>query len=179
MSRRSKTEKMNKKEWIIFAIIVVAAVIFVRNAPFGTIRTKGVSMEPTLYHDDLCFINKVAYAGSLAPERGDIVVVNSRRGSELLIKRVIGVPGDTVDIVFTGLEYELYINDELLEEPYLPDEPLYQAGDAQYPCVVPENYYFLMGDTRNMSTDSRFNAIGMINEADFDGKIVSILYPFS
>ena len=98
---------------------------------------------------------------------------------ENIIKRVIGLPGDEIDLRNNGSGiYHLYINGTLVEEPYIA-EPMQDKGDITYPFVVPEDCYFVMGDNRNASTDSRRQSIGAIEKEDIMGRVVLRLYPFS
>lgn len=169
--------------FLLQLILLLALVFLLRTFVMGTIYVKGSSMEPNFYHGDLLFINKLStLAGS--PQRGDIVIcrLHEEGGEENIIKRVIGLPGDEVDIVWNGdsenVEYFLYLNGELIEEPFL-GEPMMNKGNIEYPFVVPENSYFVMGDNRNASTDSRKESIGAIPKEDLVGKVVLRLYPFS
>lgn len=179
--RRRKKEKKNLSFLLQLALLVVL-VIVLRNV-IGTVYVKGSSMEPNYHHGDLLFINKLSTSiGS--PDYGDVVICETEDGTvkENIIKRVLGLPGDEIDIVWNGdsenVEYALYRNGELIEEPYL-GEPMMTAGDIEYPFEVPENSYFVMGDNRNGSTDSRRKSIGPIAKEDLMGKVVFRLYPFS
>ena len=98
---------------------------------------------------------------------------------ENIIKRVIGLPGDEIDLRDNGSGiYHLYINGVLVEEPYIA-EPMQDKGDITYPFIVPKGCYFVMGDNRNASTDSRRQSIGAIEKEDIMGRVVLRLYPFS
>ncbi|NLK37109.1 MAG: signal peptidase I [Epulopiscium sp.] len=170
-------------QYVSKIIFIIAFVLVFRTFIFGTIGVKGSSMEPTLYHGDVVAINKLGYLVD-APEFGDIVICNidSGNGQERIIKRVIGLPGDEVELREIKeqyeLEYELYINGEKIEEPYLK-EIMQQPGDQSYPLVVPEGAYFVMGDNRNASTDSRTKAVGVIPKKDVEGKAFLRIYPLN
>lgn len=161
-------------------LIILIVVVGVRTFVFGTIGVKGSSMEPAFTHGDVVTVNKLAYVFT-QPKRGDIVICqldDSDGGT--LIKRVIGLPGDEIEFKEKDtyeLEYDLYINEELQEEDNLP-EPIQQPGNIEYPYTVPENSYFVMGDNRNASTDSRNKTIGAIEKSDIKGKVFFRVFPF-
>ncbi len=129
-------------------IIAVAVIIFlVMNFTLQTSVVTGSSMEPSLHHGQRLVLSKVAYL-THTPEFGDIVVFDPpmNEGSVPLIKRVIGLPGDTV-WVDGG---DVYVNDKMLVEPYISEPPHYY-----YEAItVPEGHYFVLGDNRNQSADS-------------------------
>ena len=178
---RKKKEKKGMSFLLQLALLVVMVVVL-RNV-MGTIYVKGSSMEPNFYHGDLLFINKLSTSiGS--PDYGDVVICKLEEDSahENIIKRVIGLPGDEIDIVWNGdsenVEYYLYLNGELVEEDFL-GEPMMNQGNIEYPFEVPEDSYFVMGDNRNASSDSRRESIGAIHKDDLMGKVIFRLYPFS
>ena len=175
-------KKAVKQIWNGFTTGMVVLVVILRNV-MGTVLVKGSSMEPNFYHGDLVFINKLSTSiGS--PERGDIIIcrLNDDGVEENIIKRVIGLPGDEIDIQWNGdsedVEYSLYLNGELVEEDYIK-EPMENKGSIDYPFEVPEDSYFVMGDNRNASSDSRRESVGAIPKEDMVGKVVLRLYPFS
>lgn len=180
-----KEIRKGKKELPFFVqlILIVVLVLILRVFVMGTIYVKGSSMEPNFYHGDFLFINKLSTSVG-SPDYGDIVICrlhDEDNGDENIIKRVIGLPGDEIDLVWNGdsedVEYFLYINDELIEEDFL-SEPMMNRGTTDYPYLVPENSYFVMGDNRNASSDSRRESIGAIPKEDLIGKVVFRLLPF-
>lgn len=182
---QEKKEIRNEKKEIPFFVqllLVVALVLLLRVFVMGTIYVKGSSMEPNFYHGDFLFINKLSTSVG-SPDYGDVVICRLHEDDtrENLIKRVIGLPGDEIDIVREGNEedgeYFLYLNDELVEEDFI-NEPMRHDGNIEYPFVVPENSYFVMGDNRNASSDSRKRSIGAIPKEDLVGKVVFRLFPF-
>ena len=119
-------------------------------------RVHGQSMEPNLHTDQRLVVEKVSYRLH-GPRRGDIVVFSMPlQSEELLIKRVIGLPGETVEIH----DGKVYINDTLLDEPYLTQETRGRFG----PIVIPPLHVFVLGDNRSFSNDSRaFDAVPIEN----------------
>ena len=111
------------------------------------------SMEPTLQINDRLIIEKITYRFN-SPERGDIVVFNptealkEKNFNDAFIKRIIGVPGDMVQVK----QGQVYLNGELIEEDYISEAPAYEYG----PVTVPENQYLVLGDNRNNSYDSHY-----------------------
>ena len=177
-------KKKEKKPMPVFMqlILIVVMVVVLRNV-MGTVLVKGSSMEPNFNHGDLVFINKLSTSVG-SPDYGDVVIckLDEGAGYENIIKRVIGLPGDEIDIVEDEYsedgEYLLYVNGEYIEEDFL-GEPMRVDGDVEYPFEVPENSYFVMGDNRNESLDSRRESVGAIHKDDLMGKVVLRLYPFS
>lgn len=164
------------KEWIrdIAIAVVIAALILQFVKP--TI-VKETSMQPTLYENHYIFISKQAYTLFGDAQRGDIVVfhtdLKTAEGDEkLLIKRIIGLPGDTISIS-DGL---VYLNGEIYEEDYLKDG--YTQG-AMEELTVPEGEFFCMGDNRLASMDSRDPHVGCVPASAIMGKAVFRLYPFN
>lgn len=164
------------KEWVRDIAIAILIAVLILQFIKPTI-VKESSMEPTLYENHYIFLSKQAYTLFGDPERGDIVVFHSdltrADGAEkLLIKRVIGLPGDTVSI----LDGKVYINGEEYEEPYIKDG--YTNGYIEG-LVVPSGYLFCMGDNRLVSIDSRDDRVGCIEKSRIVGKAVFRLAPFS
>jgi signal peptidase I len=126
--------------------VILAAVLFLGiNAISARIRVDGYSMEPTLHDGEFVIVNKLAYRFG-EPGHGDVIVFRYPRDPQQeYIKRVIGLPGDRVQIV----NGEVYINDERIDEPYVASAPRYQTE-----WTVPDNNLFVLGDNRNNSSDS-------------------------
>lgn len=135
-------------------------------------------MEPTLLHNDRVLVSTISEIN-----RFDIVVYNDPNDS-VVVKRVIGLPGETVHY----RNEELFINNQQIEEPFLnqdeivsfpgvwtSDYILTNEADRDSPMKIPENYYFLMGDNRRFSFDSRF--YGSISEEEIIGKVKLVYYP--
>lgn len=183
MGEYEPEKKKNKIPVWVQCICFIAFILILRTFVFGTVFVKGSSMEPNFHHGDLLFMNKLTTSIG-TPQKGDIVIcrVDVDGQSENIIKRVIGLPGDEIDIVWNedseNVEYYLYVNDELVEEPFL-GEPMMTKGEQDYPFEVPEGSYFVMGDNRNGSSDSRKVSIGAIPRKNLVGEGVFRLYPFS
>lgn len=163
---------------IIIAVLLASAVLyFIR----PTI-VKQTSMENTLHENDYMIMYRQAYR-SHEPERGDIVIfqsslVNEDSGKDkLLIKRVIGLPGD--DIMISG--GQLYINGEEYMEDYLKDgyTPAFEIPPEGGTYTVPEGTYFCMGDNRAGSVDSRYKEVGVVSKEAIKGKVIVRLFPFN
>jgi len=138
---------------------------------------KESSMQPTLYANNYIFLSKQAYTLFGDPEQGDIIVfhtdLTTDDGQEkLLIKRIIGLPGDTVRI----MDGSVYVNDELLNEPYIFEPETTGTVDN---LLVPEGSLFVMGDNRRVSKDSRISEVGLVAIDQIVGKAVFRLYPFN
>jgi signal peptidase I len=169
---------MSKSLWIWIRDIAIAIVIAILILQFikPTI-VKEHSMEDTLHPNDYIFLSKQAYNFGNEPERGDIVVFRSSLESDdgatkNLIKRVIAVGGDTVQIH----DGAVYVNNDPVEEPYIKDS----YTDGQMPEItVPEGDLFLLGDNRQSSRDSRDPSVGFIPEDKLIGKAVFRVFPFS
>jgi len=134
------------------------------------------SMEDTLHPNDYIFLAKQAYRFE-APRRGDIVIFKSHLASDTggtknLIKRIIGLPGDTIEI----RDGDVYVNGTKIEETYTKDG--FTPGDMP-PYLVAVDEYFMMGDNREVSLDSRSAEVGCIPMEDILGRVVFRLLPIS
>jgi signal peptidase I len=156
-------------EALVFALtFVVLTFTFI----FRIITVDGSSMLPTLHDKDKIIISNILYK----PKQGDIVVLTKKEfSSQPLVKRIIAVEGQTIDINFTT--HEVIVDGKVLDEPYI-NEPTSLSYDMTFPAVVPKNCIFVMGDNRNRSTDSRKITIGMIDKRNVLGKAEFFLYTF-
>jgi len=163
------------KGWIK-DIVIACIIAFVVMQFIKPTIVKESSMQPTLYANNYIFLSKQAYTFS-EPKRGDIIVfhtdLTTHDGHEkLLIKRIIGLPGDVVSIA----EGKVYINDEMLDEPYIFEDET--SGYIDH-VVVPEGDLFVMGDNRRVSIDSRSESVGFVPIKEIVGKAFFRLYPFN
>jgi signal peptidase I len=133
---------------ILITIALALAIFFVARGTVQTYEVFMTSMEPNFHEGQRVVVNKAAYWGWVGePERGDVIIFKAPDGSdEDFIKRVIGLPGDRVEIK-NGL---VYVNDVALDEPYVSSPPGYTMPEKK----VPDNLYFVLGDNRNHSNDS-------------------------
>lgn len=159
-------------EWIqcIVVALVVSIVIFLF---FGrTVGVIGGSMETTLFEGDRLLISDLFYT----PENGDIVVLRQPSfRDEPIVKRVIAVGGQTVDIDFENAI--VYVDGKALDEPYLQDFSYFESQDFDRQITVPEGCIFVLGDNRNASTDSRTDAIGCVDVRNVLGKVLWRITP--
>ena len=170
------SEKIKKEilEWIkVFALAIVFAFVITQFIKPTLVR--GDSMYSTLEEGDYLIINRMAYKFK-EPQRGDIIVFKSDLQQDDgttkdLVKRVIGIPGDTVKIE----NGKVYVNGEELVEPYLDED----ITSGEVDTVVPKDSVFVLGDNRKISLDSRYADVGFIKESDILGKVFIRLYPFN
>ncbi len=157
-------------EWVEMAVFSLVAVVLIFTFLFRIVGVDGDSMLTTLHNGDRLILSVLPYT----PERGDIVVIN-RTADEPLIKRVIGVAGDRIEIDPDRLQVRL--NGELLDEPYVQFPSL--LYDMTGEITVPEGTVFVMGDHRDNSHDSRWDDIGPVPVEDILGRAVLRLWPFT
>ena len=170
LQREKNTSILEWFDSLLFALtLVLILLLFV----VRTVNVDGESMVPTLQDGDQLLARSLLYT----PESGDVVVVDGyTKFGAPLVKRVIGVGGDTVDIDFDkGI---VMVNGVVLEEPYI-SAPTTRAFDVSFPVTVPEGQLFLLGDNRPFSKDSRHSEIGFIDERDILGEVVFRLMPVS
>lgn len=149
-------------------IIIFAIVLFIKSYIIAPVQVKGESMEATLLDGDIMILNRVQYKRHGA-SRFDIVVIENH-GTKI-IKRIIGLPGDIVQIK----DNVLYVNDEVYEEKYLKEGTVTE----DLIVAVPENSYFVLGDNRGKSLDSRNDRVGFVNEEDIEGIAKLTIFPLN
>lgn len=175
---KKTTEKTSAAAELFFwaqALTVALAVLVCVNTFFFRLSgVVGQSMESTLHQGDQLILQIIGYD---QPERGDIIVCYSDHFGEALVKRVIAVEGDTVDISDDGY---MVVNGEELYEPYA-NESMWESkrGGHNYPVTVLEDHVFAVGDNRNHSSDSRDVLIGQIPEDQVIGKALFRIFPFN
>lgn len=144
--------------------------IFINSNVAHQTTIKGESMEPFLKNDDSVIIQKLSYYWE-DPGRYDIIVFpvtdEDENGKRIhYIKRIIGLPGEVVQII----DGKVYINGEQLDDDIYSDEEIADPGIAESPVQLAEDEYFVLGDNRNMSTDSRYTYVGMVKRKDIEGE---------
>ena len=161
---------------LLLYIVVVFGICFLIITFVGQrSKVSGSSMEPTLSDGDNLIVDKISYRIH-DPQRFDIIIFPYQyQENTYYIKRIIGLPGETVYINDAG---EIYINGKLLEEDYGLDT-IQNPGLASEPITLVEDEYFVMGDNRNNSTDSRFAPVGEIKRQNIIGKAWVRIYPFN
>ena len=153
---------------IVFVVAVVASLLLnLFTFVMPVVKYYGNSMSPTLSDGQILIVSKVAKI-----ETGDVIAFYYN--NKLLVKRVIASSGDWVNIDEEGT---VYVNDVRLEEPYLLDKSL-ESCDIELPYQVPEGKYFLMGDHRATSVDSRHSSVGCIEKDAIVGKIIFRVWPW-
>ena len=161
--------------WLLLIVLTITASYFITTNVFVKTAVAGVSMEPTLMEGQVVIVNKIEYYLK-SPKRNDVIVYkqSNREHSYYEIKRVIGLPGETVKIK-NGI---IYINDEVLKEK-IKTETIENAGLAEEGIKLDDNEYFVLGDNRNDSEDSRFASVGNVLRNEILGKAVAIETPFT
>ena len=166
---RYKTRYKSTLRSTVFALVTASAVaVLVATLFLPVLQIYGSSMYPTLQEGQIVVSVK---ADDL--KAGDIVAFYY--GNKVLIKRYIAGPGTWINILEDGT---VYLDDELLAEPYLTAKH-FGISDLEYPYQVPEDTYFLMGDEREISVDSRHSSVGCISEEDIVGKIIFRVWPMN
>lgn len=186
------------RSWVLSILIAFIIVVFFNSEVFAKVRVQQSSMENTLFSNQQLIVDKLSYK-SEEPKRGDIIIFleNDEKGTiadealriiediasifshnkkydgkgNRLVKRVIGVAGDEIDIK-NGF---VYINGNKIEEPYVKGET--ETGEFKLPIIVGENKLFVLGDNRMVSKDSR--KFGLIDIKQVEGKAIYRVYPFN
>lgn len=172
--RRINYDLLRKIGLWVFQIAIVCAFAFVFVWYFGQrINNNGDSMNPVLKSGDVILVNRIVYDAS-APKRGDIVVFkpNGNENTYFYIKRIIGLPGETIEIK----EGHVYINGEELTESY-EATVIKEAGVATEAVKLGGDEYFVLGDNRESSEDSRMADIGNVKKGEIEGKAWFVISP--
>lgn len=159
------------KEWVIPIGVAIIVALLINRFAFFKVIIPSESMYPTLKEKDQLFATRVYKPSNL--KRGDLVIFNFYESGkkELLIKRLIGLPGDDIEIKD---ESSVYVNGELMDQPYVKNK---DTLTGKY--KVPEGKYFFLGDNRSRSFDSRYWKNTFIDEKEIEGKAQIKVYPFS
>ena len=152
----------------IYVLTIVAAVaVLIATLVLPVLQIEGTSMEPTLVNGDIVLLNKTTKF-----DRSDLCGFSWN--NKLLIKRVIGIPGDWIEIDVDGT---VYLNGEKLDEPYAEKLSVGEC-DIEFPYQVPQEQYFVLGDMRENSIDSRNTLIGCVEKDQIVGKVFFRIWPF-
>lgn len=187
--------KLTVSEILLFMGVIIGAItlgIIISSQVFAIAGVREISMEETMYEGDRLYVNKLAYRFK-QPDRGDVIIFiknyeikgffdrcrisagdilrnfSKEKRDDRLVKRVIGLPGETIEIK-TG---KVYINGELLDEGYTKNATFPDRLNGEY--IIPEGFYFVMGDNRFRSSDSR--RFGPIPIDSIEGKATTIVWP--
>jgi signal peptidase I len=159
-----------KDSFVYIATFAVVILIIVYIASFT--QVVGPSMDNTLSNGDITIVSKSHYR-IFKVNKGDIISFTNA-GTKYLVKRVIALPGDAIEFI----EGKPYVNGEMLNEPYVYDNPDRTNVLTKDFGIVPDNSYFVLGDNRDDSLDSRSSQVGFVNKDDIIGKIIFRLFPF-
>ena len=152
----------------VYVLTIVAAVaVLIATLILPVLQIEGTSMEPTLSNGDIVLLAKTTRFS-----RGELCAFTWN--NKLLVKRVIALPGDWIEIDTDGT---VYLNGERLDEPYV-DQKAFGESDLEFPFQVPQEQYFVMGDMRESSIDSRNTLIGCIPKDQIVGKVFFRAWPF-
>lgn len=166
--RRQKYYRAALKRTISVLIVVAAVAVLIATLFLPILQISGDSMSPTLENKEIVVLLKTK-----KPDRNDIVGFYYQ--GKILLKRVIALPGETVTI---NAEGKIFINEKELKEPYVSEACLGDC-DIEFPFKVPEEEYFVLGDKRTNSVDSRSSAIGTVKREELIGKVFFRAYPFN
>lgn len=161
--------------WLVDIVVIIVLAFFISDMFAEKITVAGHSMEPAIMQDEVVLIDKLSYEFK-SPSRGDIIsfyLSDDLEKEQVYVKRIIGIPGETVQIK----DGYVYINDEIIDA----DNELYQAsiaGMAEDKIILGQDEYFVLGDNRASSEDSRFDNVGLVNISQIEGRIWFRISPF-
>lgn len=171
----SDKAKKEIREWVVSLITAVVVVMLIRSFLFTIISVDGPSMSDTLLDGDRLYVSVLDMRMN-GPDRFDVIICKYPGRSDQYVKRVVGLPGETIEVK----EGVLYVNGTIVEEPFLSEERTVRFNKASNnfgPIVIPEGEYFVMGDNRDNSNDSR--SVGTITEDMVIGKVRQVIWPLS
>ena len=166
--RRKALYRKALRGTVAVLVVVAAVAVLITTLFLPILQISGDSMAPTLEHDEIVILLKTKEF-----ERGDLISFYFQ--GKILLKRVIGLPEDEIAIDAEG---NVYVNGEILDEPYVTEKGLGDC-DLEFPFKVPGTSYFVLGDQRSNSVDSRNSVIGAISRDDIIGKVFFRVWPFS
>lgn len=164
--RRRKAYNKALRGTVYVLTIVAAIAVLIATLVLPVLQIEGSSMEPTLKNGDIVLLSKTTDF-----KRGELCGFSWN--NKLLIKRVVGTPGDWIEIDVDGT---VYVNGELLEEPYINNIALGEC-DIEFPFQVPQEQYFVLGDMRESSIDSRNTLVGCVERDQIVGKVFFRVWP--
>lgn len=160
--------------WILYILVIIGLTYLIITYVGQRTRVSGDSMNPTLQDGDNLIVDKISYRFR-DPERYDIIVFPFKHEENTFyIKRIIGLPGETIQVV----DGYVYIDGELLESDIYGAEVMWEANIAAEPIALGEDEYFVLGDNRNHSSDSRDPSVGLLTREDLLGRAWVRIYPF-
>jgi len=169
---KKESGKMELHDWLQCIVTAIVFGIFIFVFVGRTIGVQGDSMRPTFHYNDRVIMSNLFYT----PGNGDVIIFHAPHEtfSDPLVKRVIAVAGQTVDIDFES--GYVYVDDHRLIEPYTSG-PTTREHDFDGPVTVPDGYVFVLGDNRNATADSRDNRVGMVDTRYILGRVLFIVTP--
>src|SRR5690606_946019 len=181
-----KVSFLREKEinWLKSLILAFLLALIIRTFLFSPVTVDGASMEPTLHDRERIIVTRtITWIGEV--NRGDIVIINDTVNDKNYVKRVIGMPGELIEMK----DDKLFINGEFIDEPYLSENKKRAHDNGRKltsdfgPLKVPDNHFFVMGDNRLRSVDSRSDlfgdSLGYISEDRIIGISKFVIYPLS
>ncbi len=162
-------------EILIYIVVIYACVYLIPTYVIQRTIVDGPSMENTLHNGESLLVEKISYKYD-GLNRFDIIVFYpyGRELEEYYVKRIIGLPGETIQIIGS----DIYINDKLLEENYGKD-PITYAGLAEEPITLGEDEFFVLGDNREVSLDSRYEEVGVVSKENIGGRAIVRIWPLN
>lgn len=176
MGKRRKEKSVFREllGWIFYFFVIVALTYLIITYVGQRTRVSGHSMETTLSDGDNLIVDKLSYRFN-DPKRYDIIVFPFKyKENTYYIKRIIGLPGETVQVI----DGYTYVDGELLESDIYGAEIMDDPGIAEVPVTLGEDEYFVLGDNRNHSSDSRDPSVGVLTRDDLIGRAWVRIYPF-
>jgi signal peptidase I len=175
----SKRKRSGLVEWIVVVVVAISSALLVRAYVLQQFAVEGTSMLTTLHPSDRVLVNKLSYHLH-DPRRGDVVVlkrIESNAQERDLIKRVVALPGETIEY----RSCQLFINGALIKEPYLDPQIVSsnRCGADQPPVTVEPKHVFVMGDNRGGSLDSRDDSVGQVAYSNLIGRAFVVMWPFA